>query len=189
MSRKVSVDTDTHTKDKSITSVIKGGSGYVANLPDTRRRRSSYFTNKNMNVFRRLSIQNIKPEIKNVQYSNTYQLSPFEYEKIDIVRINNILSDTVKDVLQNKTYDPTSVAYLVKNLTDLIKNRVRDVNGSGNKTRYKIVVTTLISQNKEMNFLESSRCLWNVDFDSYSTFSFKNDSIVSTCSIYWVYTE
>ena len=116
-------------------------------------------------------------------FENTYQLEPyvkFESEKVKPI-INSVLESNLKD----EVYDHTSLQQMVLTLTEIIKNRVKDLNYQ----RYKIVCMVSIGELKNQGLRMGSRCCWDAKWDTFAMGSFTNKNLFATGIVWGVYYE
>ncbi|XP_055497919.1 dynein light chain Tctex-type 5 isoform X1 [Leucoraja erinacea] len=118
-----------------------------------------------------------------LQMENTYQLEPSIYFPETIV--SNILKDVLMSYLQEEKYEPELCRQMTKTISEVIKARVKDLM----IPRYKIIVLIHIGQLNEQSMRIGSRCLWNANTDTFSSFSFSNRSLFAVANVYAVYFE
>ena len=70
-------------------------------------------------------------------------------------------------------------------LSDEIKKGVKAMNFD----RYKIVCSVIIGEKKGQGVHVTSRCAWDERSDSFATYSFQNDKIFCTATVFGVYNE
>ena len=114
-------------------------------------------------------------------YENTYQLEP--PAEVEIWKVKEIIEDVLQSKLKDETYGEKSTMQLSLSLTEIIKQRVKDLN----YPRYRIIVQVSIGELKEQGFRMGSRCLWEPKYDTFTTCSFQNKSIFATASVFLVY--
>ncbi|XP_033121124.1 tctex1 domain-containing protein 1-like [Anneissia japonica] len=120
------------------------------------------------------------PQIK---YEHTYKMEP------DRVFVSHqakcILDGILKQRLESETYDPEKCNNLCRELSDKIKNRVKDLG----YPRYKLVVVVSIGSVAGATLCTASQCIWNDKFDTFAEHSYKNGSIYAVATVYGVYQE
>lgn len=107
-----------------------------------------------------------RPQPQNVNYENTYKLSPDRGKFFDPVKISQIIESTLNDNLKDVPYD--KCAGLCTYLAEVIKD---DIKASGIQ-RYKLVTNVILFEDKRQGFHWGSRCLWNPNFDNFATASY-----------------
>uniref|UniRef100_UPI00398EC8AA dynein light chain Tctex-type 5 n=1 Tax=Pristiophorus japonicus TaxID=55135 RepID=UPI00398EC8AA len=118
-----------------------------------------------------------------LQMENTYQLGPSKY--FPGATVNNILKDVLTNYLQEEKYEPDLCRQMTKTISEVIKARVKDLM----IPRYKIIVLIHIGQLNEQSMRIGSRCLWDSNTDTFSSFSFCNRSLFAVANVYGVYFE
>ncbi|XP_039591826.1 dynein light chain Tctex-type 5 [Polypterus senegalus] len=118
-----------------------------------------------------------------VQMENTYQLGPAK--RFPVATVNNILKDVLTSYLQEEKYDADLCRQMTKTISEVVKARVKDLM----IPRYKIIVLINIGQLNEQNMKFGSRCLWDPASDTFSSFTFKNNSLFAVANVYAVYFE
>lgn len=120
----------------------------------------------------------------NVTLENTYKTAPDN--KFPIGNIKRILKDVLTENLNEVEYEEAACRLLSKVLSDELKKRVKELD----IPRYKIVAVVHIgSMGSGESILIGSRCLWNENFDTYSCYKFKNNSLFAVATVYGVYFE
>ena len=118
-----------------------------------------------------------------VLYENTYKTEPDR--AIEAWKIKEILNDVLESKLKDESYNEKSTKQLCLSLTEVIKQRVKDLD----YPRFRIVVTVNIGEMKEQGFRMGSRCLWEAKFDSFADAVFQNKSLFAIATVFMVYYE
>jgi tctex1 domain-containing protein 2 len=58
-----------------------------------------------------------------------------------------------------------------------------------NIPRYKLIVQSVLGQQKQQGARVASRCLWDTDVDGYSTYYYQSDALWATVMLFAFYTE
>ena len=58
-----------------------------------------------------------------------------------------------------------------------------------NFPRYKIIVQAMVGQQKQQGVRVVSRCLWDPDSDSCSTYTYHSDTLWATVMVFGLYVE
>jgi hypothetical protein len=58
-----------------------------------------------------------------------------------------------------------------------------------NFPRYKIIVQTTVGQQKQQGVRVVSRCLWDVDVDNCSSYTYQSDTLWATVMVFGLYVE
>jgi hypothetical protein len=80
-------------------------------------------------------------------------------------------------------------ATFAKTLSDVIKNRVKELRFS---RRYKYVSIVTIGQLPELclpSVMSAGRCVWSPDTDNFATVTWRKGDIFAVATIYAIYTE
>lgn len=96
---------------------------------------------------------------KEVVYENTYIQTPEEYgegKKIRKGRVQQVVSELVKGKLDGVVYDPERSAQVAKELSDVVKEKVKGLGFD----RYKLIVQVTVGQKVGQAMRIASRCLW-----------------------------
>lgn len=118
-----------------------------------------------------------------VAAENTYKMAPDRKFPEGDVRL--ILEEILTDRLAETKYDAEHCRQLSKSISDTVKNRVKELKIE----RYKIICLVHIGQMGNQGMRIGSRCLWDTNFDTYSSFVFKNGSLFAAATVYGVYFE
>jgi len=113
----------------------------------------------------------------------TYRMEP--HHKFKDGKVEGAIKDVLEDRLENIPYNPKIVSNMCKVLADDIKTEVRCLNFD----RYKIVVSVVMGQRRDQGVSVASRCAWDDKLDNSSSFTFTNDDIFCTATVFGVYNE
>lgn len=58
-----------------------------------------------------------------------------------------------------------------------------------NFPRYKIVVQSVVGQQKSQGVRVASRCLWDTEVDNFSTYTYTTDTLWATVMCFGLYTD
>ena len=122
---------------------------------------------------------------KPAKLENTYRLAPDDDGKFNVGRVEKALNSILDSFLSAEDYQPDKCAKMAQNLTDVIKERVKDMGFP----RYKIVCNVCIGQLANQGVQGASRCLWNKDLDTYASATFTNSSLFAIATVYGLYFE
>ena len=125
-------------------------------------------------------VRTSKPKIL---YENTYKLEPDRL--VEAWRIREIIDDVLASKLKDEEYGEKSSRQLCQTLTEVIKQRVKELNYA----RFRVVVNVSIGQLNGQGFRMGSRCLWEPKFDTFAEGSFQNKSLFAVGTVYMVYYE
>ena len=118
-----------------------------------------------------------------VLYENTYQLGP--KRKFKASEAKAVIESVLESTLKTEKYDPKTSAYNSTLLAQLIKDQVKELNYE----RYKILVIASIGQLNDQGLQVVSRCVWDTNFDTSASASYKNKSLFAVATVFAVYLE
>ena len=150
---------------------------------------------RKMSVFRRLSIAShssrdyassvLGGTRKHTKLENTYKMAPDDDKKFNSSRMEKMVTDILNSYLDGEDYEPKKCSQLAKNLSDVIKSRVKDID----LDRYKIVTNVTIGENGDHGLQYASRCLWSTTTDNYACATYKNGTLFCVVNVYALYHE
>ena len=114
---------------------------------------------------------------------NTFKMTPDQ--KFPEGAIRAMLKDVLTANLSEVDYEPTSCRQLSKSISDDVKNRVKELHVQ----RYKIICVVHIGQLANQAMRVGSRCLWDTNYDTYTSYQFKNGSLFAVATVFGVYFE
>ncbi|KAL3678665.1 hypothetical protein R1sor_021621 [Riccia sorocarpa] len=89
----------------------------------------------------------------------------------------------LKEKLSGATYDADTAPMIVRDITDAIKSKLKDME----LDRYKLVVQAVLGEQRGQGFQMCCRCFWDPNTDNYAHASFKNDSIFCVAGAFAMY--
>lgn len=122
---------------------------------------------------------------RNVQLENTYKMEPSEDRKFSSYKVSSAIYNVLESYLADCEYEPEKCARLSKDLSALIKSRIREMDFE----RYKLVCTLSIGQNKGQGLEITSRFIWNTSTDNYATATYKNKDMFAVATVYGLYMD
>ena len=117
------------------------------------------------------------------RYQNTYRLGPDAEDKFNASKVERVIVSVLESYLRNETYEASKCKHMIPTLTDMIKNRVRELGFR----RYKLACYVILGEMKDQCFNYSSRCVWNADTDNFAQGSYSNKSLFAVASVYGCY--
>ena len=152
-------------------------------------RRMSRFGERRMSMMRRPSMSSFRTDNSSqrppVKLQNTYRLEPKEGEFFNASRVERTLKSIMESYLAGETYDSKKSPVLARNLSDVIRGRMREMHFP----RYKYVCHAMIGQLKDQGLANVSRCVWNTATDNSATATYKNGQIYAVATVYACYYE
>ncbi|XP_065832764.1 dynein light chain Tctex-type 5-B-like [Oscarella lobularis] len=119
-----------------------------------------------------------KPELE-----PTYKMEPDV--RFEPHAATQIIEKVLKSFLEKETYHPTTSRQTALTLSNLIKDRVKELGLSG----YKYVVEVHVGSTAGQSMRIASRFLWNTATDNYASGRFHNSSLFAVAIVYAVYYE
>ena len=113
----------------------------------------------------------------------TYRMEPKRPFRSCVVE--KCMKDILDSRLQNFKYNPKFCANMIKILTDEIKERVKVFCFD----RYKIVCIVTLAQKNDQGLMMGSRSSWDKKNDNFACYTFTNQHIVCTATVYGIYRE
>uniref|UniRef100_A0A674HU51 Tctex1 domain containing 1 n=1 Tax=Taeniopygia guttata TaxID=59729 RepID=A0A674HU51_TAEGU len=99
--------------------------------------------------------------------------------------VERILRDAVRSALRERRYEPGPCREAARDIAEAVKAQVKALG----VPRYKIVVVAHVGQLGGQSLQISSRCLWDPQSDTFSSYVFKNTSLFAVANVYGVYFE
>ncbi|KAL8605866.1 hypothetical protein ACOMHN_040510 [Nucella lapillus] len=118
-----------------------------------------------------------------VQKEPSYRMEP--HNKFNACKVEEVLKSMLEDRFSRFRYTPKICANMCKIVGDEIKNRVKLMNFD----RYKIVASVVIGQKKDQAIMACSRCAWDEKLDNFASYTFQNEHIFVTATVFGVYCE
>ncbi|XP_077281753.1 dynein light chain Tctex-type protein 2B isoform X2 [Temnothorax americanus] len=112
-----------------------------------------------------------------------YQIRPHLHEKFKPLSAKEVIHDVLFDQLATKSYDAQAAAQWTKDIADIIKIKIKDLQFK----RYKYVVNVVLGQQHGAGVKMGTRCIWDAEADTYAYDSFINDTIFCVAIVYAVY--
>ncbi|KAL2609851.1 hypothetical protein R1flu_028424 [Riccia fluitans] len=98
-------------------------------------------------------------------------------------KAKEMISAILREKLSGATYDADTAPMMVRDITDAIKTKLKDMN----LERYKLVVQAVLGEQRGQGFQMSCRCFWDSNTDNYAHASFTNDSIFCVAGAFAMY--
>ncbi|KAA0201063.1 Tctex1 domain-containing protein 1 [Fasciolopsis buskii] len=124
---------------------------------------------------------------KSYKYENTYRMQPKESERIKQKKLEDMVDEVLKHLLESEAYDPRKSQSLSLNLANVLRKRAREL---CTPSRYKIITQVYIGSCKNATVSLSSRALWHPESnDTFVESTFSNSSIYAVALVFCVYFE
>ena len=124
----------------------------------------------------------LKPQVKK---ENTYKMKPDEGSQFSSPRVHRVVSQVLHDECDGMEYDRECTSKLACELSEKIKDKVKDLGFP----RYKIAVNVFVSQIADQGIEVASRCCWDHTTDNYTSVSYRNKSLLVLALVFGVYFE
>ena len=113
-------------------------------------------------------------------------VEPRENEKFYPSKVQAVIKETVDFLLRGYTLDESHLNSKTEEITRAVKEAVKN---NLNMPRYKIVVQTVLGGIQGQGLTIASKCLWDVNSDNYSSYTFKNNELYCTTMVFGCYNE
>lgn len=107
--------------------------------------------------------------------SASYTIRPNLKYKFRPANVKEVIQKVLEEFLSDKQYSPEQVEGWTKEISDSVKSKVKDLG----LDRYKLIVQTVIGEQRGEGVKMGCRCLWDMDTDNYAQDIFMNVSITS----------
>ena len=145
---------------------------------------------RRMSQFSRSSISGISSFGKNIFHSmkmqNTYRMAPDEDEKFNASKAEKVMSGVLESFLDGEKYDKLLCVNMTKNLSEVIKDRMKEM---GFSQRYKYVCIVTLGENLNQGLAQASRSVWNTNTDNFASASYSKGNLFAIATIYATYFE
>ncbi|XP_033324458.2 dynein light chain Tctex-type protein 2B [Megalopta genalis] len=112
-----------------------------------------------------------------------YQIRPQLHEKFKPLRAKEVIHNILFDQLSTKVYDAQEAIQWTKDIADIIREKVKELNFK----RYKYLVNVVLGEQHGAGVKMGTRCIWDAEADAYAYDSFVNDTIFCVATVYAVY--
>ncbi|KAI8784565.1 dynein light chain Tctex-type 5-like [Biomphalaria glabrata] len=136
-----------------------------------------------MRMLSHLATSTIASQPSYVAYENTYKMVSDEGKQFSVKKAEEVILGVFGHYLTGKTYDPKVFPRLSKNLTELIRDRVKALGIE----RYKLLTTVTLLENKSQGVQLASRALWNQQLDTFASASFQGPNYFAVGTVYAIY--
>ena len=100
-------------------------------------------------------------------------------------QVKAVVQQALEENLKDMQYSRETCQQMTFTLTELIRNRVKELNYE----RYKMVCIVNIGSFQEQSMRITSRCLWDTDTDTFVSVTFQNKSLYANAMVYGLYWE
>ncbi|XP_057338768.1 dynein light chain Tctex-type protein 2B-like [Microplitis mediator] len=113
----------------------------------------------------------------------SYQISPQLLDKFKPQVVKEIIHDVLHDQLSTKVYSVQDANKWGKEISDIIKNKVKELKFK----EYKYVVNVVLGEQRGAGVKIGTRCLWDAEADDYAHGNFINESLFCVVCVYAVF--
>ncbi|XP_074643345.1 dynein light chain Tctex-type 5-B-like isoform X2 [Tubulanus polymorphus] len=114
---------------------------------------------------------------------NTFQMEP--PKKFQAEKVKKIIEEVLNTHLEGQAYDASQCSTKARALSQQIKAMVKELDFK----RYKIIALVSIGEKKDQDVRAGSRCIWDVNRDTYASASYENRQIWAVGTVYGIYYE
>ncbi|XP_041357115.1 dynein light chain Tctex-type 5-like [Gigantopelta aegis] len=118
-----------------------------------------------------------------VEYENTYKMEPDL--KFQESQVRDIIAAVLKENISEKEYNHSTMNRGITLMCSKILERVKQLD----MKRYKLISHVLIGENNSTTLQFSSRCLWDVRWDTFTSVTVTSGNIYATGMVFGVYAE
>ncbi len=144
---------------------------------------------RRMSFIRRQSVASFRTDNSSlkapVKLVNTYRMEPKDGESFNASRVERLLQNIMDAYFVGEEYDAKQSGFLAKNLTDVIKNRMKELK----LPRYKYVCHVFVGENCGQSLQTATRCVWNTSTDNFASATFKSASLWAVANVFACYFE
>ncbi|XP_028667058.1 dynein light chain Tctex-type 4-like [Erpetoichthys calabaricus] len=106
-------------------------------------------------------------------------------EKFSCAGVDELMKNYLVSRLEKVSYDPLVSTRLAQDLSDDIKRMVKKIT----PPRYKLVCVVTVGKKEKEAAVVASRCLWDTHADSFTSYTYENQSLFCVATIFAVYFE
>ncbi|KAL5476008.1 hypothetical protein EMCRGX_G025903 [Ephydatia muelleri] len=114
--------------------------------------------------------------------SNAYTIRP-KKDKFRPLVVKELIHKVLVEALKEKQFSTEEAKTLTKQLCDVIKERLKELQ----LPRYKYVVQVVIGEQKGEGVKMGCRCFWDSDTDNYAQDIFMNDTLFCVAAAFGIY--
>lgn len=112
-------------------------------------------------------------------------MSPDQAIKPQVNAMENTIQQVLESELRDIRYDQDMCKDLVRQLSDLIKNKVKSLG----YRRHKLVCNVVVGQTCDQGIEVVSQALWDHTHDSWACVSYKNDTLFAVAMVHACFVE
>jgi len=112
-------------------------------------------------------------------------MEPEPNERFQSGKVETIMYNVLESYLDGEKYDSKMCSHLAQNLTEVIKDRVKEIGFN----RYKLICNVMIGQNAAQGMRVASRCLWDEKTDSFASVKYAKGQLFAIATLYAAYFE
>lgn len=121
-------------------------------------------------------------EVEGIQ-ENTYMIRPNFKHKFRSDTVKAAIQEILNEELNGKQYDPEETTNWSKEISDIIKEKLKTLEYD----RYKFIVQVVIGEQRGEGVKVATRCLWDSDTDNYAQAVYSNETLFCVAVAYGVF--
>lgn len=129
-----------------------------------------------------ISADLIKPQVKK---ENTYKMTPDDGTQFSCPKVKQSINSLFEDELSDLDYDHDISSKLACELSEKVKDRMKEMNFM----RHKIAVNVMVGQAADQGMEVASRCVWDHKTDNSVCITYRNKNLFVIALIFGVYYE
>ena len=118
-----------------------------------------------------------------LEYENTYKMEPDV--KFQERQVKDIITAVLKENITEKEYSHNALNRRITLMCSNILERVKRLD----MKRYKLISHVLIGENNSTTLQFSSRCLWDIRWDTFASVTITSGNIYATGMVFGIYAE
>ncbi|KAI8056094.1 Tctex-1 family-domain-containing protein [Syncephalis plumigaleata] len=123
-------------------------------------------------------------ETSAVETDNTFvSIRPTFAQKFRPAVVTTLLQQTLKEKLENYSYDAETAPEISKNISETIKDKLKELD----LPRYKYIGNVILGENSGTGARMDCRCFWDADTDKIVKEMFTNDSLFCAVTVFGAY--
>ncbi|XP_033637100.1 tctex1 domain-containing protein 2-like [Asterias rubens] len=120
-----------------------------------------------------------------IQIDNTFQMEPDPDYHFNASRVEKLLKKLTESMLDGIAYDRNTTPDLARNLSEDVKNRVKQLKYD----RYKIAVHVIIGSVDGQGMKIVSRSVWDDQLDNYASTFYQSSTLFAVVMVHATYYE
>jgi hypothetical protein len=114
---------------------------------------------------------------------NTFSLRPEHKRRFKPQDVKAVIRQVLVSKLEGVDYNADAVINLIKEITDTVRDKVRDLD----YRNYKILVHCLVGEQRGEGLRMGSKCFWDADTDNVAEEVYTTKQLFAVCCVYGIY--